>query len=134
MHPELERQLADQRVEQLRAAGAGRDSRTKEQARASSTEVVLRAARSDDDQAIAALAALDGAFPPVGPALVAEVDGSIQAALPLDGGRALADPFRRTRDLVTLLEARAAQLGRGGSHHEHRRLSRLTPAGLRRLV
>ena len=41
---------------------------------------------------------------------MAEVDGRVLAALPLRDGRALADPFRRTADLVALLELRAAQL------------------------
>jgi hypothetical protein len=32
------------------------------------------------------------------------------AALPLDGGAALADPFKPTSDIVALLELRARQL------------------------
>ena len=32
--------------------------------------------------------------------LVAEVDGEIVAAVPIDGGRAIADPFRPTADVV----------------------------------
>ena len=39
--------------------------------------------------------------------LVAEVDEQIVAAVPLDGGRAIADPFRPTADIVELLQARA---------------------------
>src|SRR5215208_77645 len=100
MHPDMERELAAQRVEDLRRAGAaavrGRATRHVNV----EGEVALRSARRGDQSALAALAALDGTLPPVGPALVAEVDGSIRAVLPLDGGRPFADPFRRTADLV----------------------------------
>ena len=41
--------------------------------------------------------------------LVAEADGEIIAALPIDGGHAVADPFRWTADVVALMEMRAAQ-------------------------
>ena len=34
----------------------------------------------------------------------------LRAALPLDGGRALADPFRPSAHIVELLELRARQL------------------------
>ena len=40
----------------------------------------------------------------------AAVGGVPIAALPLDGGPAIADPFKRTVELVSLLELRAAQL------------------------
>ena len=42
--------------------------------------------------------------------LVAEVDERIVAAVPVDGGRAIADPFRPTADIVELLQARAELL------------------------
>ena len=38
--------------------------------------------------------------------LVAEIDGKLLAAVPLGGGRAIADPFAATADLVDLLQAR----------------------------
>jgi hypothetical protein len=43
---------------------------------------------------------------------VAEVSGSIVAALPLAGGKPLADPFRPTAHLLPLLRLRADQLTR----------------------
>ncbi len=43
--------------------------------------------------------------------LVAEVDGALEAALALDGGLAVADPFRPTAPNEQLLELRARQLG-----------------------
>ena len=47
---------------------------------------------------------------PDGPALVAEIDGRLRAALPLDGGPAIADPRHDGLDLVELLRLRALQL------------------------
>jgi hypothetical protein len=71
--------------------------------------VSIREATLADGRAIDALAALDSSRRPAGRMLVAEVDGDIVAALPLDGGHAIADPFRHTAELVALLELRAAQ-------------------------
>ena len=66
------------------------------------------------------LAALDSASPPRGPALVAESPHArMIAALSLGSGRAIADPFEPTAEIVALLELRAAQLARErplGSH------------------
>jgi hypothetical protein len=125
MHPhfEIERQMANDRVDSLRRAGR--------RARRGTPDVVIRASRGNEAGALAELALLDEAEMPAGPALVAEVDGSIRAALPLDGGRVIADPFRRTADLVALLEARAAQLR---AECSRRRFALRAPAALRRLV
>jgi hypothetical protein len=86
---------------------------------------VIRASRADEAAALAELALLDDADLPAGPALVAEVDGSIQAALPLGGGRAIADPFRRTSDLIALLEERASQIRRESGRGHRLALRRL---------
>ena len=40
----------------------------------------------------------------------AEIDGKVVAALPLRGGKVMADPFRPTAHLIPLLELRAKQL------------------------
>jgi hypothetical protein len=72
--------------------------------------VAIREASLADSRAIDALATLDSSRRPHGRLLVAEVDGDIVAALPIQGGRAIADPFRHTSEAVALLEARAAQL------------------------
>lgn len=76
----------------------------------SSREVTVRRANVGDEAALAALAALDSARPPVGAVLVAESDARLLAALPLGSGRPIADPFEPTAELVSLLELRAAQL------------------------
>lgn len=92
--------------------------------------VTVRAADEGDTQTLMRLAALDSAPLPEGPALVAELDGHAVAALPLDGGRAVADPFRRTSALIELLELHAAQLRDGRAE----RYGRSYAARLRSLV
>ena len=72
--------------------------------------VVIRSAVPADDTEIARLADLDGGRAPAGAALVAELHGRLVAAVGLDGGRALADPFKSTGDIARLLELRASQL------------------------
>jgi hypothetical protein len=72
--------------------------------------VTVRMAEPADLPALERVAGLDSAHVPDGDLLVAEVAGSIQAALPLDGGREIANPFIPTADLLKLLEMRAAQL------------------------
>jgi hypothetical protein len=113
VHPDMERELARERMDELRRAGQAargpRAVRGTQRVRLDD-EVVLRGMRHGDGQAVRALAVLDSALPPVGPALVAEVRGSIRAVLPLDGGRPFSDPFHPSADLVGLLEERARQV------------------------
>jgi hypothetical protein len=134
MHPEMERQMAAERVRELRRAGAVARLRAATPHAAHEAEVLIREARPADDLAIRALAVLDGAEQPLGRVIVAEVGGSIVAAVPLDGAGAFADPFRRTADLVALLEARAKQLVSERAPSHRPRLRWLSPAALRRLV
>jgi hypothetical protein len=75
--------------------------------------IQIRLAGEDDWPALERLAQLDGARLPSGDVLLAVVDGTAAAALPLDGGRAIADPFRPTAALVALLELRREQLAEG---------------------
>jgi hypothetical protein len=75
-----------------------------------SHRVTVRLAEPSDREAIERLAALDSARVPKGTLVVADLAGSIQAAVPVEGGRAIANPFAPTADLVRLLELRAAQL------------------------
>jgi hypothetical protein len=77
--------------------------------------VVLRLCSVRDDADLERLAELEGKPVPVGRQIVAEVGGVVIAALPLAGGSALTDPFRRTSHLVPLLELRAKQLGTVGT-------------------
>ena len=73
-------------------------------------DITVRRSTSGDESALARLAALDSARPPRGPALVAEADTRMLAALPLGAGRPIADPFEPTAALVQLLELRRSQI------------------------
>lgn len=53
------------------------------------------------------LAALDDRRPPHGPALLAYEGGELRAALGLQDGQAVADPFHRTAEIVDLLRLQA---------------------------
>jgi hypothetical protein len=74
------------------------------------TNLTVRHAVASDLSELARLAALDSARPPRGPALVAEADSRMLAALPLGSGRPIADPFEPTAEIVALLQLRAEQL------------------------
>jgi len=73
---------------------------------------VLRLCRVDDDPALEMLAILSGGRVEDGRYVLAEVDGTIVAGLPLAGGEVIADPFRPTAHLLPLLHLRAEQLAR----------------------
>jgi hypothetical protein len=110
LHPEIMRLLAADRAETLRRA-AVRPARVHEVARAAETsDVELRLCRVSDDPELERLASLEGRPLPFGRLVVAVVKGKIVAALPVGGGKPLADPFARTEHLMPLLELRAAQL------------------------
>ena len=91
-----------------------------------SPSVLIRAARGSDGPALEALAALDSATVPAGSLLVAEADGELVAALSEASGERIADPFRPTRDVLSLLELRAAS-GTGHDGRRGRRALRLAP-------
>jgi hypothetical protein len=62
-----------------------------------------------DNQRLWRLAALDDRRAPAGPALLAYVDGELRAAVGLVDGRAVADPFHPTAELVEILRIQARQ-------------------------
>ena len=72
--------------------------------------VTIRRSHASDRAALRRLAQLDSRRLAEGELLVAEIDGELRAALPLAGGGAIADPFRPTAPLVSLLGLRAAQI------------------------
>jgi hypothetical protein len=88
--------------------------------------VVIRAARVSDGDALERLARLDSQRAPAGDVLLAEQDGELVAALA--GERVIADPFRRTADLVALLRVRAGRTRRDRRHRARVRLPRLRTA------
>jgi hypothetical protein len=72
--------------------------------------VIIRPAIGSDGAALHRLAALDSARVPIGDLLVAESDGALVAAHAPGSGSTIADPFRRTADVVELLQLRGAML------------------------
>jgi hypothetical protein len=72
--------------------------------------VTIRSARPGDRPALLRLAALDSQQLPAGPMLIGEVAGEPWAAVSLDGGTALADPFHPSAEVAALLRSRARQL------------------------
>lgn len=101
---------------------------------AAEIDTTIRRARDQDAYALGRLAQLDSGLYDGGPALLAESGGELLAAVPLGGGRSLADPFRPTAEVVALLELRAAQLAGVSPTEPSRpaRLRRLLRAGRRR--
>jgi len=79
-------------------------------------EMVLRADRPTDEQALRQLAALDSVRPIKGRALLAEVDGRAVAAIGIDDHKVVADPFEHTAEVVELLKIRAQRLAPEADH------------------
>ena len=75
--------------------------------------ISIRPSRPNEQAALNDLAGLDSASPLAGDVLVAVVDDAPVAAISLEDGRVIADPFRRTADTVKLLKLRAAISGPG---------------------
>jgi hypothetical protein len=71
--------------------------------------LVIRPADERDRLSLNRLAGRDSSTVPAGELLVAEVGGELHAAVSIETGAAIADPFRRTRELVALLRLRAEQ-------------------------
>jgi hypothetical protein len=88
--------------------------------------LTIRYATAADDVALARLAQLDSSTVPAGPRLIAEADGQLIAAVSARDGRAVADPFTRSAEAVTLLRRRAGQLA--STRREHRGLRALRVA------
>lgn len=87
---------------------------------AADSTVAIRLAGPRDGWELRRVAELDSATVPDGALLLAEVDGTLLAAVALDDGHVIADPFASTGDLVALLRARAAQLRRTARSGEER--------------
>jgi hypothetical protein len=85
-----------------------------------SGSVTIRAAGTLDGAALRRVAQRDSRPVPEGELLVAEVDGELQAAIELATGEVIADPFRRTGELVRMLVLRRSLL-RGELSQPHPR-------------
>jgi len=91
---------------------------------APSRSLVIRVARDADLPGLHDLAELDSAAPLAGAALVAIVDGRPWAAIGLDDGRVIADPFVPSAEAVGLLRLRVRQLGVAAAQPRLRSLRR----------
>ncbi len=86
--------------------------------------MTIRRAVTGDALALGRLAQLDATRYGGTPALVADVDGRIVAALPLDGSRPFADPFLRTAQTVAMLRLRRDQIDASEGISQQPRVSR----------
>jgi hypothetical protein len=86
--------------------------------------LAIRIADAADARALQILAELDEEPALSGQVLLALIDDEPVAALSLDDGRVVADPFVATTNAVALLEVRARQLV-GGARRRARRRWRL---------
>ena len=74
-----------------------------------SRPITIRHSTAADADRVSELAELDSRPAPVGDTLVAEIDGRLWAAVGVDDGAAVSDPFKPTEELVWLLQMRAEQ-------------------------
>ena len=88
------------------------------------TITIRRLAATDSDRAaLARLAELESGRALEGTLLGAEVEGRLLAAISMETGEVLADPFSRTSELRAMLQLRQAQLEQ--RHEGRERVSRL---------
>jgi hypothetical protein len=90
--------------------------------------IKIRRLGADDDAAVTRLAQLDTARWPRGELIGAELDGHLVAAISTTTGEAIADPFRRTAEIVDVLRLRASQLNGRSPTPRPGLLSLLRPA------
>jgi hypothetical protein len=77
--------------------------------------VTIRHATAADASSIRTLAEVDSASPPTGNLLLGEVGDELWAAVEVETGAAIADPFRPSADVVALLRAGAERLTKSES-------------------
>ena len=83
--------------------------------------VVIRLATQADRQALERLAQLDSTRAPTGRTVIGEVSGRAVAAVSLDQGTVMADPFVASAEIVELVSLRARQLSLNQSSPRGRR-------------
>ena len=91
------------------------------------SRVTIRHSRPDDARALTELAQLDSSRAPRGDVIVADAGGELWAAVSLDDGHAVANPFRPSGELTWRLMERARELSRA-SRDTPRRTWRTSPA------
>ena len=85
----------------------------------STASLTIRHANSADEAALRRLAALDSSRVPSGELLVGELDGALVAALSVDTGAAIADPFEHTAAILESLRVRASAQSRPARRPAH---------------
>ena len=73
------------------------------------SSLTIRHASATDEADLIRLAALDSSRVPSGELLVAQVDGNLVAALSVDTGASIADPFEHTAAIVDSMRAQIRQ-------------------------
>jgi hypothetical protein len=72
--------------------------------------ITIRPLQAGDEPAVELLAELDERPVPRGPLLLAEVEGSVEAAIGVETRETVANPFSGSAGAVSLLHVRAAQV------------------------
>jgi hypothetical protein len=112
MHPYVIQTIAATRQLELLEEARRRRLVTAARRPAPGPEVTVRFARDTDALALDRLAVLSERPVPQGTLLIASVRGNVIAAAAIEGGPAIADPFRKTADAVSQIRGRAKQLRR----------------------
>lgn len=73
---------------------------------AQDTTILIRPGAPSDELDLERLAQLDSSRPPAEDVLVAERAGALVAAIGVESGTVIADPFQRTADVTTMLAVR----------------------------
>jgi hypothetical protein len=89
--------------------------------------ITIRDAVPADRGELRRLAELDSARLPGGPMVVGEIDGEVRAAYSVAERRAIANPFRRTAELVALVELHARQANRARKQRRRRSVAPQPP-------
>jgi hypothetical protein len=123
MHTDLHIHLGRDRAQVAQPAPRARRGRAALQLSSPEAPVALRPVREDDQVAVERLSTLDARPAPQGDVLLALVDGEPVAALSLEDGAVVANPFAPTAGAVELLQVRAQRLqpARGAAVRRARR-------------
>jgi hypothetical protein len=107
MQPELHSWFASERLKDDHDGLQPEDDGT---ATLQPESITIRPLRAEDVAAVELLAELEERPVPPGPLLLAEVEGTVEAAIDIADGRTIANPFSESGSVVSLLHLRAAQL------------------------
>jgi hypothetical protein len=107
LHPDLHSRFASERLKDDHGAVEPEPDGT---ATLKPEAITIRPLAEQDVDSVERLAELEERPVPPGPLLLAEIDGTVEAAIGIEGGETVANPFAPTDGAVSLLHVRAAQL------------------------